>query len=556
MHLNIEYMIKADRNTIIDATMQTLKEARDNANLGNLDIGYDDTRYPDGVQDFATLRESNMIYVDKTEYIYHLTRKPVSYFLSRPRRFGKSLLVSTLEAYFSGRKELFNGLAISRLEQKWTRYPVVRVDLSSGMFKSVEDVIIQLNAQIDSNAKRLQVKLSHPQPIERFSQLIAACVEKYGQKVVVLIDEYDKPLLETMYEADELHKDVHGLMRGFYGSLKGLSSDLRFVFVTGITKFTHVNIFSGLNNLTDISMQPWCNAICGISESELQENLSDDIKIFARVNGMTEETVRRQFKEYYDGYRFAKIGENIYNPYSVMRAFQAMEFSNYWFASGTPMHLIRTLTNMQIDFGELEGYAATQEELMGIPTVDGNPIALLYQSGYLTIKSYEDGIYILDFPNKEVKSGFYDALIQVLYPTTNLKGYSAANIRKAAIQGKPQLMVELLDKGLIDYNYVQNKDISSEAVLESLLYGLVHALGLNVKAEYHIANGRVDMVIETSRYVYLFEFKYNRSADVAISQIENNLYANRYKYDSRTLYKIGLNYDSRLRQISDFVITQ
>lgn len=524
--------------------------------MSTLDLGYDDTRYPDGVQDFATLRESNMIYVDKTEYIYHLTRKPVSYFLSRPRRFGKSLLVSTLEAYFSGHKELFEGLSISKLEQEWVKHPVVRIDLSSGMFMSVEDVLLQLNAQIDANAKRLKIELNNPQPIERFAELIAACVEKYERKVVVLIDEYDKPLLETMYEAEQLHKDVHGLMRGFYGSLKGLSGYLRFVFVTGITKFTHVNIFSGLNNLTDISMQPWCNAICGISESELHENLSEDIEIFARINSMTEEAVKTQFKEYYDGYKFAKTGENIYNPYSVMRAFQAMEFSNYWFASGTPTHLIRTLANVQIDFGELEGYAATQEELMGIPTVDGNPIALLYQSGYLTIKSYEDGIYTLDFPNKEVKSGFYDALIQVLYPTINLNGYSAANMRKAAIQGKPQMMVELLDKGLIDYHYVQNKDITSEAVLESLLYGLVHALGLNVKAEYHIANGRIDMVVETPRYIYLFEFKVNKSADVAMAQIDNNFYANNYKYDGRTLYKIGLNYDSRLRQISDVIISQ
>lgn len=522
--------------------------------MSPLDTGYDDSKYPDGVQDFATIRENNMIYIDKTEYIYKLTRKPSNYFLSRPRRFGKSLLVSTLEAFFTGCKDLFKGLAIDLLEQDWIKYPVIRIDLSHGIFTSLTQAEKRLSSQIKTNADILNINLKETTPDGMFSELIRRAHNKYNQKVVVLIDEYDKPLLETIYQESEIHEDIQILMRSFYGCLKSSSAYLRFVFITGITKFTHINIFSGLNNLTDISLQPWSNAICGISESEMQQYLHKDMDIFARINHITKEEVRLQFKEYYDGYRFTKEGENIYNPYSVMRAFQAMEFANYWFASGTPIHLIRTLANEQLNFEQLEGYQATQDELMGIPSTDANPIALLYQSGYLTIKDYEEGIFTLDFPNKEVKSGFYDTLIQILYPKPNLNGYSAANIIKAAIQGKPEQLVRILDKGLIDYNYVQNKDLTSEAVLESLIYGLVHALGLNVQAEYHIANGRIDMIIETNRYVYLFEFKINKSAQNAIAQIEEKDYASKFKYDNRKIFKIGINYNSNKRQFDDSII--
>ncbi len=522
--------------------------------MSPLKFGYNNRNYPDGVQDFATLRRENMVYVDKTEYVYHLTRLSKNYFLSRPRRFGKSLLLSTIAAYFEGRKELFEGLAIAELEKEWTVHPVIRIDLSQGVFTTREDVIKELDNQLQLNAKRLNIELSFRDVIGRFEELIYQAVTKYGQNVVVLIDEYDKPLLETKYEEEQTHKDVRDYMRGFYGTIKGNSQYLRFVMLTGITKVSHVNIFSGLNNLTDLSLQPWCNALCGISESELQHYFAEDMVTFGTVNNMPVEEVKAQFKRYYDGYRFAEYGENIYNPYSVVLAFQNMKFNNYWFVSGTPNHLIQTLNNEDFNFNGLEGYVADQSELMGIATTDGNPVGLLYQSGYLTIKDYEDDLYTLGFPNKEVESGFYDILLQVLYPTASPDGFSAVNVRKAAMHGTPQRLVELLDKGLIDYNYNQHKDINGEAVLNSLLYGLVHAIGLNVKAEYHISNGRIDMVIETKRYVYLFEFKVNKTAAAAMQQISEVGYVNHYKYDSRKLFKIALNYNTQLRCIDDVII--
>ena len=495
-----------------------------------------------------------MLYVDKTSYIYELTRQSYNYFLSRPRRFGKSLLLSTIEAYFQGRKDLFQGLAIESLEKDWVEHPVIRIDLSKGSFQSVPELCELIDTQLIFISEKLGVKLERHDITSRFQELIKRSYDKYGQKIVVLIDEYDKPILETKYGTEETHSAVHDLMRGFYGSLKGNAEYLRFVMMTGITKVSHVNIFSGLNNLTDLSLQPWCNALCGVSESEFQHYFAEDMATFAKINNMSVDDVKAQFKRYYDGYRFAEYGENIYNPYSVILAFQNMKFSDYWFATGTPTHLIKTLNNEDFNFDGLEGYAADQAELMGIATTDGNPVGLLYQSGYLTIKGYEDELYILGFPNKEVESGFYDILLQVLYPTSSADGFSALNVRKEALRGMPQKLVELLDKGLIDYNYNQHKDIDGEAVLNSLLYGLVHAIGLNVKAEYHVSSGRIDMLIETKRYIYLFEFKIDKTAAAAMKQIDEVGYANRYKYDKRKLFKIGLNYNTKLRRINDVVI--
>lgn len=373
-------------------------------------LGYDRNRYPAGQQDFASLRKGNMLYVDKTAYIYELTRQNYNYFLSRPRRFGKSLLLSTIAAYFEGRRELFDGLAIADLEKEWIAYPVIRIDLSQGEFNSRENAILELENQLQNNAIRLGIELTYHDIIGKFQELIQRAAKVSGCKVVVLIDEYDKPILETKYEAEETHKQMHTFMRGFYGCLKGNAEHLRFVMLTGITKVSHVSIFSGLNNLIDLSLQPWCNALCGISESELQHYFAEDMATFAKVNSMSIEEVKDQFKRYYDGYRFAEYGENIYNPYSVVLAFQNMKFADYWFVSGTPNHLIQTLNNEDFNFDGLEGYAAEQSELMGIATTDGNPVGLLYQSGYLTIKDYEDDLYILGFPNKEVESGFYDIL--------------------------------------------------------------------------------------------------------------------------------------------------
>lgn len=515
---------------------------------------YDKYRYPVGVQVFEDIRREGMLYVDKTRYVYELTRRSYSYFLSRPRRFGKSLLLSTIAAYFQGKKELFEGLAIYELEREWVEYPVIRIDLSAGLFNTVAEALEQLDTQLKLNAEKLGVQLTYHGVIGRFQELISRARNKYAKNVVLLIDEYDKPLLETMYECEELHSSMHQLMRGFYGCVKASSEYLRFVMITGVTKFTHVNVFSGLNNLFDISLEPWCNTICGISESEIQEYFKEDLDIFSRINNISPYDAKEGFKKHYDGYRFAKVGENIYNPFSVMRAFASMEFGEYWFHTGTPNHLIRSLVHENFEFDKLSGISVTVDALSGAPSIDGNPVGLLFQSGYLTIKSFEDGIYTLDFPNKEVETGFYKVLLSVQFSNSKKNSFSAAEVRIAAVKGDPSRLIELLKMGLSDYNVDQTKDLTSEAILNSLLYGLVHAIGLDTKAEYHTANGRIDMVIETGRFIYLMEFKVNSTAEVALRQINKKNYADKFVGDKRVLFKIGLNFDSQLRQISDVII--
>lgn len=495
-----------------------------------------------------------MVYVDKTAYIYELTRQPYSYFLSRPRRFGKSLLLSTIAAYFQGRRELFEGLAIAQLETEWEAYPVIQLSLSTFNGVDIESLYAVITGELDSNARRLAIELDSRDIAVRFNQLIERAHEKYGRKVVVLIDEYDKPLNETRHLDNECHEKMRSILRGFYSCVKDSGEHLRFAMLTGVTKYSHVSIFSGLNNLTDISLEPWCNAICGISETEMHQYFSDDLAKFGEINQLVLSEVSERFRLHYDGYRFARTGENIYNPYSVMRAFTSMEFANYWFGTGTPSHLLKALALGDFDFDDLEGVSATADELMGLPSADGNPVGLLYQSGYLTIKGYDDGLYTLGFPNREVSSGFFSELISVIHPNPMGRGFSARNVRKAAQEGNPEQLVHLLEMGLMDYCSDQTKDLSTEAIFNSLLYGMCHAIGLDTKAEYHTSNGRIDLVIETKRYIYLMEFKINSTAAIAIKQIDTRHYSDKYKYDPRTLFKIGVNFDTKLRQISDTLI--
>lgn len=527
-------------------------------NIPRLD--YNPHRYPSTQQDFATIREGQMLYIDKTEYIYEMTRNNTSYFLSRPRRFGKSLLLSTIAAYFEGRRELFKGLAIEKLECEWLSYPVITISLGSFDGLSIDSLHAIIKGDILLNAKRLEVEVFESDDLGLlFKSLIAEAHRKYGRRVVVLIDEYDKPLNETRFTEDALHETMRAILRGFYSVLKDSAGYLRFTLLTGVTKYTHVSIFSGLNNLRDISLEPWANAICGISKSEMQHYLSEDLDTFGRLNNMTTDEASAMFKHYYDGYRFASVGEDMYNPYSVMNAFASMRFKEYWFETGTPNHLIKTLLQRDFNFDNLEGRRATEQQLMGVPYTDTNPIGLLYQTGYLTIKHYDDGIYTLDFPNKEVKTGFYDGLLSILLPDTTGEGYSALNVRLAAQDGNPQRLVELLDQGLTGYNCLQlkgMKELKTEGIFNSMLYGLCSAIGLNVKAEYQVTNGIIDLVIQTKRYVYLIECKKDKTAAAALAQINDKCYANKYKYDSRKLFKIGINYSTTQRCIDDYLIEE
>lgn len=370
-------------------------------------------KFPVGLQTFRKIREGKYLYVDKTDYIELLKNESDYIFLSRPRRFGKSLLMSTLEAYFRGEKELFEGLAISTIENTWESYPVFRIDLSPGAFIDRSRIISRLNAIIDEIEHKYSLKGIGDSPADKFHSLIRQAVEKTGKKVVILVDEYDKPLLDCLHNK-EVHEAIKEELRGFYSVIKASDEYIRFAMLTGVTKFGKVSVFSGLNNLKDISMLPKYNGICGITESEFLKDFKGAIKDFSKINDISEEEAWKEFKRLYDGYHFARIGEFVYNPLSVLSAFDSEEFKHYWFATGSPSYLIRLIKDHGFLLTELEGERRREGALSDISEVGRDIVPLLYQSGYLTIKGYDKLTkeYILGFPNQEVYEGFWESLIK------------------------------------------------------------------------------------------------------------------------------------------------
>ena len=510
-------------------------------------------RYPVGDSSFSNIREKGQVYVDKTELLYRLTRESQYCFLSRPRRFGKSLMLSTLKGYFEGRRELFEGLAMSRLETEWRQYPVIHLSMGGKDFSSVDSLKILLNNLLKTDELELGVLRDGEDTETRFYSLIRNAVAKFGEKAVILIDEYDKPMLDTRHREGDLHSDVKNMLRGFYGVIKESADYIRFVMITGVTKFSHVNIFSGLNNLRDISLSPEYNALCGISESEMVEYFSEDMKVFAQKNGMTPDEVAKEFKLHYDGYRFASEGENIYNPFSTIMAFCDMRFGNYWFSSGTSRYLVEELKRRNYRFDKINELRVSAEQLMMEPGVASHPTALLYQSGYLTIKDFKSGFYSLGFPNKEVESGFYNELLQLLVPVSDIE-FSAPLLAFYAEEGDVEAMMNMLQLGLSQFNNMEMQKVELEYHLKVILKTLLMAAGLKLEGEVQTPAGRIDMVMKNKEYIYLFEFKINSTAKKALAQIDENDYPFHYHGDSRKIIKIGTSYSTRYRRLTGWEV--
>lgn len=513
-------------------------------------------RYPIGVQSFEDIRMRNFVYVDKTALLYKLVSEGMYYFLSRPRRFGKSLMLSTLKAYFEGRKELFEGLAIHKLEKEWIKRPVIHISMATGTNMSITDTRAILNDQLERNAKALGVVLKENILSVRFSNLISDVSEKYGKKVVVLVDEYDKPLLDTQYSAPDIYKLVHQELRGFYSCIKDLGEFIDFAMITGVTKFAHLNIFSGLNNLNDLSLDDEYNALCGISQSEIDIYFKEDIKTFAKNTGLSTEKVRVLFKQYYDGYHFSGRGEDIYNPFSVLTAFSKNRFDSYWYQSGNSQHLVDALiAQPNFSFQNLEGYLATAEELMDANLSYTHPIALLYQTGFLTIKNYDEDIYTLGFPNKEVSNGFALNLMAAISYNENLESkFSAAILVKDALTGNGDGIMRMFDAGLKSFKYDQLDKPRRELHFHLMLHIMSMCAGLRVESEVHTINGSIDMIIKTNRYIYLIEFKVDKNIESAISQLMSKNYAEKYKYDTRQLIQIGANFSTQTRLLTGWKV--
>jgi len=513
--------------------------------------------YPIGMQTFSEIREEDFLYVDKTEYIYRMTHTSGKYFfLSRPRRFGKSLLVSTMQSYFEGKKELFKGLAVDKLEKEWTEYPVLHFDMSGGKHMEPEQLELYLGYILEDQEKKWGINEPRIGANNRLIDLINTAYEKSGKQVVVLIDEYDVPMLDVAHEKEQLDV-LRNIMRNFFSPLKYSEAKLRFVFLTGITKFSQVSIFSELNNITNVSMDDEYAGICGITKEELLENMSDDIDMLADALGYSREMMIAKLKENYDGYHFSKKSPDVFNPYSLLNCFSKKELGAFWFSSGTPTYLI----NMLRQFGVLPTEIAPTEAVsssFNAPTENMKTITpLLYQSGYVTIKEYdpETRIYTLDIPNKEIKVGLFDNLLPNYVDGVSAERGNVAIAKMALLIGKRNMdgALHLLQDflGTVPYCNVTNYEGHYQQMLYIIFTLLTNYL---VDVEVHTPRGRVDIVLLTKTDLYVVELKLNKSAQAAMQQINLKNYRQRFALCGLPITKVGINFDSTQGTIEDWVI--
>lgn len=512
-------------------------------------------RLPIGIQTFEKIREDNCLYVDKTAEVYRLANEVSQYvFLCRPRRFGKSLLVSTLHSYFAGRKDLFEGLAICQLEKEWKKYPVLHFDMSLGKHMDKEQLEDYLASQLSE--KELAYGISKPSMSNniRLAELIRVAYEQTGQKVVVLIDEYDAPLLDVAHEDKDLPV-LGNVMRNFYSPLKAMDPYLRFVFITGITKFAQLSIFSELNNIVNVSMMPQFASICGFTKDELNGVLSEHVDVVADTLGYSHDKMIDELTYRYDGYHFAWPSPDIFNPYSLLNALLYCKLDSYWFGSGTPTYLIEMMRKFDVAPSEI-GDFYLRAEAFDAPTERlTNIVPLLYQSGYLTIKNYdpEDMMYHIDIPNKEIRVGLMSVLFPQYLGNRALQGDSTITRMNSLIRrDRMEEALQLFHDFMLTVPYCDNTNY--EGHYQQMLYVVLSMFGYYTDVEVHTAKGRVDMVMYTDYALYLIELKINRSATEAVNQIDLNDYAARYSRMNLPVIKVGLNFNTQERTIVDWVI--
>ncbi|KAA3987584.1 ATP-binding protein [Bacteroides ovatus] len=511
--------------------------------------------YPIGIQTFSKIREGNYLYIDKTEYVYRMTHSASSYmFLSRPRRFGKSLLTSTLHSYFSGRKELFHGLAMEKLEKEWTEYPVLHFDMSTAKHADSEQLLQELNLKLYGYEQiygRLEEEVN---PNQRLMGLIKRAYEQTGKKVVVLIDEYDAPLLDVVHERENLDV-LRNIMRNFYSPLKACDPYLRYVFLTGITKFSQLSIFSELNNIKNISMDEPYAAICGISEDEIRLQMKDDLGGLAKKLEITPEEALMKLKENYDGYHFTSPSPDIYNPFSLLNAFADGKFGSYWFGSGTPTYLVKMLNKFGVKPSEI-GRRQLKSSVFDAPTETmTDAVPLLYQSGYITIKDYNKmlDLYTLDIPNKEVRLGLMESLLPYYVnnktpEATTMVAYLFYDIQN----GDMDAALHRLQEFLSTIPYCDNTRF--EGHYQQVFYIIFSLLGYYVDVEVRTPRGRVDIVLRTKTTLYVMELKLDKSAGEAMEQIDLKNYPERFALCGLPVVKVAVCFDSERCTIGDWEI--
>ena len=512
-------------------------------------------RLPVGIQTFSNIIEDDMLYIDKTEYIWNMIHLSKYIFLSRPRRFGKSLLVSTLQAYFEGRKDLFKGLFIETVEKEWTEYPVLRFSMASGKHIEKDQLERYLLYILEENERHFGISSDSKDPNVRLRNLISSVYEKTGKKVVILIDEYDAPLLDVVHEETMLPV-LRNVMRNFYSPLKDCDPYLQFVFLTGITKFSQLSIFSELNNLKNISMMPEFAAICGISKEEVEMQMADYLDDFAEHSQLTREEAMGELKRQYDGYHFTWPSPDIFNPFSLLNAFQDRDLKSYWFESGTTTFLIEMLRQYDNVFTDIKDIEASACDF-DAPTESATSIVpLLYQSGYITIKDYNRNFdyYTLDIPNREVRLGLTRSLIPAyITPNTLVVNNTARRMAQCLAKGDVDGSLALLQQFLLTVPYCN--DASSEGHYQQVLYIIFTLVtGYFTDVEVHTPTGRVDMVMNTGKAIILFELKLNMSSGAAMRQIDLKDYASKFALSGLPIVKVGINFDAERRTIGDWKI--
>ena len=512
-------------------------------------------RLPVGIQTFEKIRENDMLYIDKTEYIWNMIHLSNYIFLSRPRRFGKSLLVSTLQAYYEGRKDLFKGLFIETVEKDWTEYPVLRFSMASGKHMEKE----QLERYLGNRLAEYEGKYGITNPAtdnnDRFTALIQAAYQKTGKKVVILIDEYDAPLLDVVHEKQMLPV-LRNVMRNFYSPLKDSDPYLQFVFLTGITKFSQLSIFSELNNLKNISMRTDYAGVCGITKEEMLTQMTDYLDDFAEAQQTTREGAIAGLKRQYDGYHFTWPSPDIFNPFSLLNALQDGDYTNYWFGSGTPTYLIEMLRKYNVVPSKIGGRLVLASAF-DAPTENMKDITpLLYQSGYITIKECDRAskLYTLDIPNTEIRVGLMESLLPNYVNEYYVEGGTTIGCMYLALLNENlDEMFRLLQAYLLTVPYCDNAN--SEGHYQQLLYVIFSLFGRYVDVEVHTPTGRVDIVMKTAKALYLFELKLNMSAQTAINQIDLKDYSSKFALSGLPIVKVGINFDPERRTIGDWKVT-
>ena len=515
-------------------------------------------KYPIGIQSFDRLIEDGFVYVDKTDMVYSLVKEGTIYFLSRPRRFGKSLLVSTLKNYFLGRKELFKGLKIDLLEKEWKVYPVFHLDFNGGNFTQKGVLEQWINDFVSVWEEKYELKSNTELPVGlRFVRLLEYVHDTLGCRAVVLVDEYDKPILDVLDVDKDLEEEHRNILKGFYSVFKSADEHLQFVFLTGVTKFSQVSVFSGFNQPFDISMHGKYETLCGISQAELEASFRESIDEMRKFYRCSYEEMMSMLKSQYDGYHFSDKMTDVYNPFSLLNAFSTGRISDYWFKSGTPTYLIRLLAHTNENMNEITGKYYSAEEFIDYKANVEQPLPMIYQSGYLTIKDFdiEDNTFLLEYPNKEVKRGFLTMIASSYFNIGETPSWirsAVSNLKKGNIEDFRIGLTSFLAS--IPYTMRRKEnERERERYFHYTFYLIMRLIGVyTVYTEKVQSHGRVDCIVETPEYIYIFEFKLDGSVDDAMRQIEEKGYAREYESDNRKLYKIGAVFSSETGTIEEW----